>query len=315
MFDIRQLFGWAAALTLATACGGTAGNAAGTMISDASAPPPTYAGTFAVGTCTETSISPNTSLSTMALTSSGCFGETFGGRAVAAGATLLGDLAEVVVSDTGELPSTGGSIAGALVDAKLDGVLTASAASSSVRSATAATDGHAEIAKVRLGLAGLDVSADVLASDAVASCTASGAAFSGTSTITNLVVAGLPITVDGTPNQTIDIRGILRLVINEQRVDATGLTVSALHVSVLSVLEAADVTIARSRANISCACAGDDDDDDAHYDSAPPPPSSSSSSSSGSPAPAGGGVGDPCDDSRPCGTGLTCATGGPLVVR
>ncbi len=75
-----------------------------------------------------------------------------------------------------------------------------------------------------------------------------GAAGSGSSTISNLAIGGLPINVTGAPNQTVAIPGGL-VTINEQTISATGAAVvNAVHVTVAGV---ADVVIASATAGIS----------------------------------------------------------------
>jgi hypothetical protein len=75
-----------------------------------------------------------------------------------------------------------------------------------------------------------------------------GAPGSGSSTLTNLLINGTPITVSGDPNQAIPVPGG-QVIINEQTISSTGAaTVNALHVVVAGV---ADVAVASATAGIS----------------------------------------------------------------
>ena len=75
---------------------------------------------------------------------------------------------------------------------------------------------------------------------------AENAATEASSTIGELTINGIPITVTGQPNQTISIPGG-RLVLNEQIVSAAGMTVNALHATVAGV---ADVVVASATVGI-----------------------------------------------------------------
>ena len=86
------------------------------------------------------------------------------------------------------------------------------------------------------------IGADFVMSRAIA--TAAGVA--GVSNIEGLSIAGIPIAVSGQPNQTIAIPNG-RVILNEQRLSASGLTVNALHVIVDGV---ADVVVATATAGI-----------------------------------------------------------------
>ena len=75
-----------------------------------------------------------------------------------------------------------------------------------------------------------------------------GAAGTGSATISNLLVNGVPIAITGAPNQIVGIPGG-QLIINEQTISSTGTTVvNALHVTVAGV---ADVVIASATAGIA----------------------------------------------------------------
>lgn len=77
----------------------------------------------------------------------------------------------------------------------------------------------------------------------------------GNTTITNLMFNGSSVTVDGTVNQTVEIAGVARLVINEQTRSGNTLTTNALHLTVLDGLNAGDVIVSQSVAGFSGAAA------------------------------------------------------------
>lgn len=106
-------------------------------------------------------------------------------------------------------------------------------------------DSVASLGGLNLNVAGVSISADL----AIAQATqVLGAATSGSSSLDNLAVNGIPIAISGAPNQTVSIPGG-QMVINEQTVSSTGaFVVNALHVTVNGV---ADVVIASATAGIS----------------------------------------------------------------
>lgn len=103
-------------------------------------------------------------------------------------------------------------------------------------------DSAASLQNMVLTVAGITISADSVFAQA---SMVSGAAGSGTSSIGNLAINGVPIAVTGDPNQTVSIIGG-SVVINEQTVSSTGaFIVNALHVSVPGVV---DVVVASATA-------------------------------------------------------------------
>jgi hypothetical protein len=115
------------------------------------------------------------------------------------------------------------------------------------------------VASVSLTVAKNSIQADLLRSQAEATCDGSGtASASGSSELAGLVINGQPITVSGKPNQTVNLL-FLTVVINEQSGSASGnqaaITVTALHVTALDPLGGpplADVVISSSHADITC---------------------------------------------------------------
>ena len=174
-----------------------------------------------------------------------------GGRARVVQAEVLG-LVRTSLVDTGELPPEGGAIGRQLLHVEVPSVLRARAATANVWSSGSRTDAEAEVAALDANVLGIGISATVLRADARASCTAGGVDTAGASTIADLRVGGVRVDVTGEPNQTIEIDGILRVVINEQIEWPDGIRVRALHVTALGALRAADVIVASAEARVSC---------------------------------------------------------------
>jgi len=178
----------------------------------------------------------------------------------------------VDISKVGPLPATGGFDHTSLITiADPDPsqlLLTANVASASIAGAGDRSHSSASVANVALGLGALTptlvgVRAGVLRSSATASCGANGPVLSGGSSILDLglTVAGTdigPIVVTGAPNQTIEVPGVVRIVINEQIVGPGSITVNALHItlippdSILAPVLTGDVVISRAHADIVC---------------------------------------------------------------
>jgi hypothetical protein len=106
-------------------------------------------------------------------------------------------------------------------------------------------DSVASLGNLGLAVAGINISADSVMAEA---SQVLGAPGSGSSYIDNLAINGVPVAVDGTPNQTISIPGG-QIVLNEQSISSTGsAVVNAIHVTVNGV---ADVVVASATAGIS----------------------------------------------------------------
>jgi hypothetical protein len=175
----------------------------------------------------------------------------FSGRAIVVQATVLGT--NIVVSDTGELSSTGGEQDVSLLTlANLlpaPNSLTAEVLSASTMGSGNESTSKASTANVALTIAGNTITADVLMARANANCVHRRAFVSGRSDITTLVIDGQAITVTGQPNQMVNL-SVGRVVINEQDTSTPGkITVNALHVIIPAV---ADVVISHAEADITC---------------------------------------------------------------
>jgi hypothetical protein len=174
-------------------------------------------------------------------------GSTVTGQATAAQVTVLGLLGTATTTTLG---STGISAANAESDVGQDtgsvpSLLGAEVLNAATYSYSNEVDSVASLANVGLNVAGISIFADSVTSQA---SQVLGAAGSGTSSITNLAVNGVPVTADGTPNQTIGIPGG-QMILNEQTISSSGsVVVNAVHVVVNGV---ADVVLASATAGIS----------------------------------------------------------------
>jgi hypothetical protein len=183
---------------------------------------------------------------------------TYSGEAVVVNANVLG-IIDASISDTGALPSSGGSLSTSLLTFQLPGTLNLSLLSASTNGGNNQTNSQASVANVSLRVANIGVTAAVLTSNATTVCSSTTAA-NGASTIADLKVNGLSVQVTGAPNQTIPLL-VGSLVINEQissvnlsaSANTASMTVNALHLRVLGI---ADVVISSSQAGVSCAAGG-----------------------------------------------------------
>jgi hypothetical protein len=172
---------------------------------------------------------------------------TVTGQATAAQVVLLGLLG---TATTTSLASTGISATNSESDvAQLTGsipsLLGAEVLNAVTYSYPSQVDSQASLANLGLTIAGVGITADSVVAEA---SQVLGAAGNGSSYINNLAINGLPVTVTGAPNQTIQIPGG-QLILNEQTISSTGgAAVNAIHVVVNGV---ANVVIASATASIS----------------------------------------------------------------
>jgi hypothetical protein len=154
------------------------------------------------------------------------------------------------LADTGPLPSQGGSLDATVVNAQVDGVLTANLLEATTAGAVDRTDSKATTLSLVLTLGANVITADVLNAEASARCGPAGAhpVLSGNSEIVALNVNGVAIDVSGQPNQRVGlIAG--ELVINEQTTTRHSITVNALRVIVDNL---ANVVISSAEAGVIC---------------------------------------------------------------
>jgi hypothetical protein len=178
---------------------------------------------------------------------------TYRGRAYAAyvNTVLTGP---IFLSDTGQLPASGGVLGNSLLAANVPGVLTADVlvASTSASSGTANSSSSLANATVLPGHAA-QLNVSFVRAETQATCEA----VTGNSEIAGLQFGGQTITVTGQPNQTVTIPGVATLIINEQSQAHNGnhheITVNAIHLIVPGV---AEVILSSAHSDINCAKKG-----------------------------------------------------------
>ena len=192
-------------------------------------------------------------------------GQQYSGQATGVKATVITGVVPGIttaVSDTGPLPSAGGSINLASAAANVAGILTAGASTVSTSGGGNTSQSTASIETLDVSLAGLNndlrVRAQTVASTTMCSCPS---VCTGSSTITNLRVGerggGTVINVTGAVNQTVVVvvgTVTLTIVINEHIVSPLSQTVNALHVTLNDSLTGitTDVVVASSHSAIKC---------------------------------------------------------------
>lgn len=202
-------------------------------------------------------------------------GGKFSGRAFVAKISLLGITTTIV--DTGPLPGSGGNITKSLPDINLLGI-TAELLKAHTEGGGNVAKSFAElinlVANIDLALLPLplplpsvldilDISASVVRANSRARCVVNSngvlvPTVNGNSHIADLVILGAPINVTGEPNQTINLLGLVKVVINEQKQSFVSgrraITVNALHVTVTPPLlgTIADIIVSSAHSDIKC---------------------------------------------------------------
>lgn len=168
---------------------------------------------------------------------------TVTGAASAVSSSVLG--ITTALGSTGTLSGVNDSRDASMVVGSLPAGVAGETLSASTISWTDQVASEASLANLNMSVAGIGITADFVMAQA---SQVLGAAGSGSSTISNLAVNGVPINITGAPNQTVAIPGGL-VTINEQSISSTGAAVvNAVHVTVAGV---ADVVIASATAGIS----------------------------------------------------------------
>lgn len=175
---------------------------------------------------------------------------TYSGRAYGAQVVIVNPAPNVLFfSDTGPLPSSGGSLSATLLTILLGTTLSSHTitASTSGVSGVASSSAHQETMVAFQGQPA-QLTADVVEAHSQATC----AGISGSSVVTNLTFGGNAVVVTGAPNQTVSIPAIATLVINEQIVvpGALDITVNALH---LTLGTGEQVILSSAHSDINCA--------------------------------------------------------------
>jgi hypothetical protein len=172
---------------------------------------------------------------------------SFSGQATAARASVLG--INLAFADTGPLPASGGSQETSLAGVNLPGVLTTGVLNAS----TVGRGNHSrsETSAANVAVLGNLITATAVQSQAEATCQGSEPQTSGSSTLANLVVAGQPVAVVGSPVITLPLLGIT-VAVNEQTSSTSDghgdVTVNALHVTGPGI----DIAVGSSHSDIDC---------------------------------------------------------------
>ena len=196
------------------------------------------------------------STTTTSGTSTATSGVTYSGRAFGAfvNVNLLGlVVGPETLSDTGPLPPSGGLQTNQLETVSIPGVLSATLMSTM-------TSGANGVARSEASLADLSVlpgsAAAVTASFVRAESEATCSGVRGATEVADVTFGGQAIMVDPfAPNQTFEVPGIAKLVINEQRTSSGGgtqdITVHALHLTVTpSGVVAAEVILSSAHSDV-----------------------------------------------------------------
>jgi hypothetical protein len=172
---------------------------------------------------------------------------TFSGEAVALRANALG--VSLALSDTGQLPASGGNLKTSVASVNVVGLASADTLSSSTSGSGTSSQSQSSVQSLSL-LGGL-VAADLVKSNSSATCSSGQAAVTGNAEIVGLVAAGQSIVVSN-PNLAISLPGGISLVVNEQTSSPSGntgsITVNALHVTGPSI----DIVVASAHSGITC---------------------------------------------------------------
>ena len=164
-------------------------------------------------------------------------GVTYSGRAFGAfiNVNLLGvAVGPETLSDTGELPPSGGLQTNQLETVSVPGVLSATLMSTMTSGANGVARSEASLAELMV-LPGnaAQVTASFVRAESEATCSG----VRGATEVADVIFAGQAITVDPfAPNQTFEVPGVAKLVINEQKTASGGgtqdITVNAIHLTV-----------------------------------------------------------------------------------
>jgi hypothetical protein len=173
------------------------------------------------------------------------FAQSVNGQATAVSATVAGLLGGITTTlgSTGTLSGPTDAREASLLSGNVLSGLTAEALHATTIGWPDQVASQASVANLALSLPGAVIGADLVI--AQAQSVLNGAS-SGSSSLSNLLINGLPVAVSGAPNQSISIPGGL-LVINQQSASASGIVVNALRVVVYGV---ADVVVGSATAGI-----------------------------------------------------------------
>jgi hypothetical protein len=155
-------------------------------------------------------------------------------------------------SNTGLLPTSGGNLSASLaslnVTSGITTILTTSVISSTTIGASQAVTSISNVSTLRL-YPGTGITPDLVSADAlVTQVFADSGGVLPSSTITNLKVLGVSVSVTGAPNQIYSVLNVVDIVINKQVLNGDGsMTLDALSINVTDPARIGQFTIAESR--------------------------------------------------------------------
>jgi hypothetical protein len=165
------------------------------------------------------------------------------GSASAVSSTVLGFT--TVLAGTGTLSGVNDARDASMTAGSLPSILTAETLSAATIGWPDQVYSTASLTNLSTTVAGIGITADSVMAQA---SQIAGSAGTGSSSFSNLAIAGVPINVTGAPNQVVAIPGGI-VTINEQTISSTGAAVvNALHVTVAGV---ADLVVSSATAGIS----------------------------------------------------------------
>ena len=165
------------------------------------------------------------------------------GSASAVSSTVLGFT--TVLGGTGTLSGVNDARDASMTVGSLPSILTAETLSAATIGWPDQVYSTASLTNLSTTVAGIGITADSVMAQAAQ---IAGSAGTGSSSFSNLAIAGVPISVTGAPNQVVAIPGGV-VTINEQTISSTGaVVVNALHVAVAGVT---DLVVASATAGIS----------------------------------------------------------------
>jgi hypothetical protein len=166
--------------------------------------------------------------------------QTVTGQARAVQVTAIGT---TVLADTGTLGGTADARDATLLTGLVPSLLTGEVLHAVTIGWPDQVASEASLANLNLAIGAIGITADVVMASALA---ALNAPVNARSFVDNLFVNGIYVNVTGAPNQRVVIPGG-QVIINEQISSPSGMTVNALHATVLGI---ADVVIASATAGI-----------------------------------------------------------------
>ena len=188
-----------------------------------------------------------TTVLTFGLLASFAQAATFSGEAVGLRASVVG--VSLAASDTGALPSSGGSLSTSVASVNVAGIASADLLKSSTSGSGSSSQSQSTLADLNL-LNGL-VTATAVQSNSSASCSSGQATTSGSAELVGLTVAGQSI-LTSNPNLSISLPGGISVIVNEQTSSSGegsgSMTVNALHVTGPSI----DIVVSSAHSDITC---------------------------------------------------------------